>query len=367
MAKRTTTLDLTLASQLHRAKWISSPAPWRRDVSRAPGGGIPAAMSALSFVHKLPPLDLAARRLDRHRARRVDDVLAARRGAAAEVSAACASLTGGPDDALARRVDRLAAELLQELRLTPSAAPALERALARVDAALRSDAPEILDVDLLPQPVKDLSMRLLHRVNASVGSYDLWTEVVVDALGPAARDAHVYDLAAGTGGYARHLARNQPPGRRLRVTSSDLSPAYVAVGEAAARAEGATELRWEARDVLDLRALRARGDVDLFLCTQAVHHLTPGQVTRMIAHATAASPGGLLVIDLLRSPLSALATPVFVALTTPWPVLVYDGFQSVRRAYTPAEFELLARLAGAREVSARAWGPAWCVLRAKGR
>lgn len=323
-------------------------------------------MSPLALVHRLPPLDLAALRLDRYRARRVDDVLATRRGAVAEVADACAALVEGLDDGRSRRVDRLAAELLQELRLTPSSADAVDRAIARADGALRSDAPELLDVDLLPRRIKDLSMRLLHRVNVSIGSYDVWTDVLVDALGPAA-SAHVYDLAAGTGGYARHLVRHQPPGRHLRVTSSDLSADYVAAGEGRARAEGAGEVRWEVRDALDLREVRERGDVDLFLCTQAVHHLTPGQVTRMIAHATAAAPGGLLVIDLLRSPLSALATPLFVALTTPWPVLVYDGFQSVRRAYTPAEFELLARLAGAREVASRAWGPAWCVLRAKGR
>lgn len=322
-------------------------------------------MGALSLVQRLPPIDRAALRLDRFRAARIDDVLATRRDAVAEVRAACAALVEGPDAARARRVDRLAGELLRELRLVPSSAPRAVRALGRADDALRSEAPEILDGEGLPQGVKDLSMRLLHRVNVALGSYAVWTEAIVDALGDAA-EAHVYDLAAGTGGYARHLARNPPAGRRIRVTSSDLSPDYVAVGAARARAEGLTEIRWEPRDALDLRALRARGDVDLFVCTQAVHHLTPGQVTRMIAQAAAASPGGLLVIDLCRSALAALATPALVGLAAPWPVLLFDGWQSVRRAYTPAEFELLARLAGVAEASARPWGPGWCVLRARG-
>ena len=361
--KRTTTLESNLASHADSAK---GPPRIARPSAAAVAFGIPPAVKLLPLVHRLPPVDLAARRLDRARANRVDDVLATRRAAVAEVSAACAALTEAPDDRLARRVDRLAAELLQELRLTPSRAPRIDRALGRADALLRSDAPELLDLDLLPQSVKDFSMRLLHRFNAAAGSYDVWTAALADALGPAA-DAHVYDLAAGTGGYARHLARHQPPGRRVRVTSSDLSPDYVAVGEATARAEGIAEVRWEARDALDLRALRERGDVDLFLCTQAVHHLTPGQVTRMVAQAVAASPGGLLVIDLMRGPLATLAAPVVVALAAPWPVLLYDGWLSVRRAYTPAEFTLLARLAGAREVSSRAWGPGWCVLRTKGR
>jgi SAM-dependent methyltransferase len=322
-------------------------------------------MPLLSFVHRLPPLDSTALRLDRYRRARIDDVLATRRGAVDAIAAACSALADAPDDVLAQRVDRLVSEVLDEFRRVPTGAPRAERSLGRLDAWLRSEAPELLDREaLLPPPVKDFSMRLLHRVNTVVGSYDVWTAVLVEALG-AVRKAHVYDLAAGTGGYARHLARHPPEGIELRITSSDLSPSYVAAGEAQARAEGCARLRWEVRDALDLRALRERGDVDLFLCTQAVHHLTPGQVTRMVRQAIDAAPGGLLVIDLMRSPLSALATPLFVALAAPWPVLVYDGFQSVRRAYTPAELQLLARLAGARAVSVRAWGPAWCVLRAK--
>ncbi len=322
-------------------------------------------MNALGLLHRLPPPGLLARHLDRARARRVDDVLYTGGGAVREVEAACRALLDGADARAERVVDVLARQLLQELRLAPSSADAVTRQAARFDAALRSDAPELLDVDLLPQPVKDYSMRLLHRLNARIGSYDLWTEAVVDALGDAA-DAHVYDLAAGTGGYARHLARHQPAGRRVRITSSDLSPDYVAVGERAAREEGVTDVRWEVRDALDLRALRARGDVDLFLCTQAVHHLGPAMVVRMISQAVHASRGGLLVVDLARGALTALGTLAVVGVVTPWPVLVYDGFQSVRRAYTPAEFTLLARLAGAKDVSARLWGPAWCVLRARG-
>jgi SAM-dependent methyltransferase len=321
-------------------------------------------VSALSFVQRLPALALVAGRLDARRGGRVDDLLSSRRGRARDALDACAALLAGDDAAAQRTLDEAAAALLGELRGAAPGDGALDRGAAMLDVVVRSDGPELLDVDAVPQRVKDFTMRLLHRANVVAGSYDVWTGAVCEALGDRA-DAHVYELAAGTGGYARHLARHHPPGRHIRVTSSDLSAEYVAIGEAAARAEGISGVTWETRDALDLRALRERGDVDLFLCTQAAHHLSAGQLVRMISQCVHAAPGGLLVIDLMRGATTALATLALSGLVAPWPVLVYDGFQSVRRAYTPAELTLLARLAGATRVDARPYGPAWCLLHAR--
>ncbi len=322
-------------------------------------------MSPLGFVQRLPPVGALSHHLDRLRADRVDDVLSSRRGSAREVLDACRALLDGDDPRAARTVHTNASQLLQELRLAPSNGSVLDRGAARFDDALRSDKPEILDLDGVPQGLKDFTMRLLHRFNVTLGSYDAWTRAVLDALGD--RDpAHVYDLAAGTGGYARHLAKHPPAGRSLRITSSDLRDDYVAVGRRAAANEGAATVTWEARDALDLRELRERDDVDLFLCTQAVHHLSPGMVVRMISQAIHTAPGGILIIDIYRSAAAALGTVALISASTPWPVLTWDGFQSVRRAYTPAEFTLLARLAGASHVDAKPLGPGWLTLHARG-
>ena len=322
-------------------------------------------MFNLGFVQRLPPADPLSLRLDRARARRVDDVLSSRRGTVREVLDACDALLASPDTRAAKTVDAYAAQLLAELRRTPASAGAIDQGVARIDAALRSAGPEILDVEGVPQRLKDFTMRLLHAVNVSLGSYDVWTRAALEALGDR-DDAHLYDLAAGTGGYARHLRRHMPAGRRLRVTSSDLSPAYVALGRREAERAHITDVAWEERYALDLSALRERNDVDLFLCTQAVHHLSPGQAVRMISQAIHTAPGGILVVDIFRGAVTALGSLALISLATPWPVIVYDGFQSVRRAYTPAEFTLLARLAGAASVEAKAYGPAWCTLHARG-
>ncbi len=322
-------------------------------------------MTPLAFVQRLPPVAPLSLRLDRLRAERVDDVLSSRRGSTREVLDACRALLDGDDGRASRVIDRNASQLLQELRLTPSSARAIDRGASRADDALRSTTPEILDLDGVPQPLKDFTMRMLHRFNVSLGSYDAWTAAVLDALGD--RDgAHVYDLAAGTGGYARHLAKHAPSGRSLRITTSDLRGDYVDLGRRIAEADGVTNVHWEQRDALDLRELRERGDVDLFLCTQAVHHLSPGMVVRMISQAIHSAPGGLFIIDIFRSATAALGVATLVTASTPWPVLAWDGVQSVRRAYTPAEFTLLARLAGADRIDARPLGPGWCTLHARG-
>jgi SAM-dependent methyltransferase len=332
---------------------------------RAAARGRPAPVSALSFMQRLPAVAPLAGRLDGRRAGRVEALLSARRAQVRDARQACdAMLERGADDAARASLDAVAAALLGELRGDERGDGALRRGATRLDAAVRSDGAELLDVGFVPQRVKDFTMRLLHRTNVLAGSYEVWTGAVAAALGDR-DDAHVYELAAGTGGYARHLARRQPPGRRVRVTSSDLSPAYVSIGAEAARAEGVSDVTWEVCDALDLRRLRDRGDVDLFLCTQAAHHLSAGQLVQMISQAIHAAPEGLLVIDLLRSATTALGTLALTAVVAPWPVLMYDGFQSVRRAYTPAELSLLARLAGAGRVDARPYGPAWCLLHAR--
>ncbi len=321
-------------------------------------------MKPLAFLQSIPAAAVVSRRLDRLRSRRVDTALAGCSGDAREVRAACEALLERDDQGARELVDAVVPRFLAALREVSGGDGLIDRGAARIDEGVRSEALELLDRDGVPAFVKAFTMRLLHRVNAQVGSYDVWTGAVLEALGDR-RDAHVYDLAAGTGGFARHLAKSPTPGRTLRITSTDLSPAYVALGEKSARAEGVEGVAWEVCDALDQRHLRARGGVDLMLCTQAAHHLSPGQLVRMISQSMHTASRGILVIDLMRGASTALGTLALTTVLAPWPPLVFDGFQSVRRAYTPAEFALLARLAGAGSVEARPLGPAWCTLLAQ--
>lgn len=304
----------------------------------------------MSTVPLLAPF---AVRLDARRRSRVDELVEEQALVAREIAAACARLAEGPDPSAVAAVERGVEHMLHRLRETAGGSGALEA----VDRAMRSERQEMLDLEWVPGAAKRAGMKLLHAVNRVTRAYPTWSEVVADALEPA-RVAHVHDLAAGTGGFARWLAKHPPRGMSLRVTSSDLDPTYVDLGQRAARRERAP-VRFETRDALDLRGV---GEVDLFVCTQATHHLGPARVLRMIAQAIAHAPRGLVIVDVYRAAGVALGTGAVLA-TIASPIM-YDGVLSVMRSYTPAELVLLARLAGARVVRAEAVGAAHCVLHA---
>ena len=295
-------------------------------------------------IRMLTPL---GSRLDRQRREALPRLLAAN---AIDVSRA-ASLAPNPvDDELAT----ITHHLLGRLRDSGGRGKYL-------DALVRSDREEFLDLNWVPGIIKRVGMRRLHQYNRLSGGYPLFRKAIVEAL-RGQRDAHVYDLAAGTGGLARWLAAHPPRGHQLRITSSDLEPSYLEIGRRTARRRG-LELTFEARNACDLHEVK---DVDLFVCTQATHHLGPVLLVQVIAQAIRASPGGLLVIDALRAANITLAVALSSAAFAPWlPHFAHDAALSVRRSWTPTELALLATLAGASRVEVAMRDPGYCVLHAR--
>jgi hypothetical protein len=270
-------------------------------------------------------------------------------------------LLESPEDPTARAaLATTVPRLLQELR--KSRGGAVDRGLSLLDQWTRSDALELLDRSSVPVFWNRTTVRALQHVNGLAGSYATWRALVLEATAGMA-DAHVYELAAGSGGFARDLDHHASD--RVRITASDRSVEYVELGRRLAEREGPSRIQFEVCDATDLRAVRARGDVDLFLCTQAAHHFPPGLLVQLLSHAIVSAKAGILLIDLARSVSAALGTALVALVAAPWPGLIMDGFQSVRRAYSPSELSLLARLAGAEHVEAAALGPAWCTLRAR--
>jgi SAM-dependent methyltransferase len=199
--------------------------------------------------------------------------------------------------------------------------------------------------------------------NRIVGSYGQWLTLLEGTLA-GRRGAHVYDLAAGSGGFLRYAAR--AVGKRgtaeMRFTSSDLDPEFVELGAKAA-ARSRANVAFEKRDATNLKPLA--GSVDLFVSTQSAHHLSPGLAVRMISEATRAASQGILIVDLRRSATMAIVGCLLDCVTAPFPPLMYDGILSFRRSYLAAEMELLARLAGAEKVDAYAKPPAHFVVHAR--
>ncbi len=323
-------------------------------------------MPLLRFARRLSPGLTApfGLPLDAHRASRVQGLLEAHPFIVELVQTQLQRLLQGPEPEAQRLIACYARVLLGELRREPIADPLLALA-ARCDAVVRSERGELLDRAWIPALVKRLEMVLLDRVNRNLGSYDTWAGEVVESLAGLA-SAHVMDLAAGSGGFALHVAKHPPDGTALRWTVTDREPAYVRLGRQQGRKLG-VPIDFDVRDALDLRDLQALsgpGRVDLFICTQSTHHLTPGQLVRLFSQAMAAAEHGILVVDLFRSAVNVLGAALATTLTAPFLPLQLDGMQSIRRSYTPAELSLLARLAGASQVTARTVAPAFAVLHA---
>jgi hypothetical protein len=305
----------------------------------------------------LPPLSLLTQRIESDRASAARELVPAFERQARAVRDLIDEPRRSPR--AAGEIDTGAREILAAYRAIPARSLGAFDAFARIaDTAFRSERQEILDSSHVPPFVKHAAMLGLEFVNRCVGSYDLWRRALARRVDDLATP-HLYELAAGTGGFSRWLAAQNVP---YRLTCSDLEAGYVVVGASLAERKR-LPLKFEPRSVTELGHLKS---IDLFFTSQAVHHLTPGIVVTMMREAVRIASRGLLLVDLLRSPANAIGTVAGIATTLPLPVLLADGFQSVRRAYTLGELELLARFAGVAQIEAETLGPVHGVVHLRG-
>ncbi len=268
-----------------------------------------------------------------------------------------------PDAVDLPALDRKIRKLQKQLRARACAVQPSLRVVERLDALLASELPEIMDAAWAPPWLHAAEMRWLDKFNVDLGNYPRWQAMLLEAVADVP-DARIEDVAAGAAGFLLWLAQHCPR-TDLHLTASDYSADYVALGQKAVAAHGAGGLPLAVvqRDATQLAALA--GQVDLIVCTQATHHMPPELVTRLLHQGLRAARHGVLIIDVLRSAGAMLAASVGTNLSTPAPPLMIDAMQSVRRGFLPAEFALLAHLAGAHDVRAYAQGPAYAVLRAR--
>lgn len=144
----------------------------------------------------------------------------------------------------------------------------------------------------------------------------------------------VVDVGGGRGDLARRLLRRaRRRGRALRVVVVDRAPGPTAPGVLRIRA--------------DATALPIRpGGVDVVVTSLTLHHLEPAAAVRCLAEMRAAARRGIVVNDLLRSPLTLAMVWLATRLFCRHRFSRNDGPLSVRRAYSPRELAALARRAG---------------------
>jgi SAM-dependent methyltransferase len=223
--------------------------------------------------------------------------------------------------------------------------------LPRAAGAERMDEPD-LDPAELGRSLADIRL-----VNRWLGGYRVVLYHLRRLVERHPRASYrVLDVATGSADIPLRVARwARSRGMRMEIVATDLHPGTLEWARRHASAEA--DVRIEAADALDLPY--ADGSFDIVLCSMALHHFDErDQLLRVLGEMDRVARIGGIVNDLRRSRPALLGAELLAA--TVWrahPVTRHDGPLSVRRAFTPAELDELARAARLRGVRARGHGP----------
>ncbi len=190
---------------------------------------------------------------------------------------------------------------------------------------------------------------LCERVERLSGRYRLFRAALMPMLSRG-MELHVHQLVAGTGGFARYLARaTEGSAAQLRVSASDDDAQRVDLARSLAMREG-VPVHFEVRHHLDLSSL---ADVDVLLCVHALHRFSPGDIVQLFVRAMHKAPSGLVIFAAPPGIGSTLRRCIEAAVFTGSPSLVAQRLRARTRGFGLAELLLLARLAGARKARAQ--------------
>ena len=190
----------------------------------------------------------------------------------------------------------------------------------------RSTDLELLDVETPPRPVLKRVAGFLAFINRWFGG----TAAVAAELGQMSGVVSVLDVGAGAADIPLALARRF---KGLRPIAMDLSPAMLSL------AAGLPRLRGDA-----LRLPFRDGSIDVVVATHLFHHLKDDQIVAALLEFDRVARRGIIVNDLLRRRRAVL----WISLLSLWanPYSRFDGPLSVKRGFTLAEVDALARRTG---------------------
>jgi 2-polyprenyl-3-methyl-5-hydroxy-6-metoxy-1,4-benzoquinol methylase len=159
---------------------------------------------------------------------------------------------------------------------------------------------------------------------------------------PTDRTLHLLDVGTGAADIpAAVVAWARRRGIPVRVTAIDSAPPIAAAARAAVR--DVPEIVVEQLDLFELAATDRRFDV--VTASLLLHHIPPERTPDALAAIDRLATRGVVVSDLLRSPLTWAAVGA-LALVTGNRIVRHDAPLSVRRAFTMHELGRLAASAG---------------------
>jgi SAM-dependent methyltransferase len=187
-------------------------------------------------------------------------------------------------------------------------------------------------------------MAMLNRLPGGIGE----SVRAVNALLNGRPDASVLDIGAGSGDFARRLARERP----VDVMVGDSRDEVLAIAKRnLANTNRVTFLQ------ADVRALPLADDaVDVVHASLLLHHLDPADAVVALREMRRVARTAVVINDLRRGRIAFLLTAAPVLALSRGRYTRNDGVLSARRAYTIPELDDLAAQAGLELVSR---SPSW--------
>ena len=203
---------------------------------------------------------------------------------------------------------------------------------------------ELMDQTELDQKEHLDALRGLGRVNVVSGSASiLWKPIAALARGRGQENPiRVLDVACGGGDLAIALTKKaRTSGLDIQFAGCDRSMQVIEFARSQAKSENLTIDFFQKDALADLLP----PEYDIILCTLFLHHLEPGDATRLLRNFRDRARQLVLVDDLIRSRLGYLLAYIGCRLLSRSRIVHYDGPVSVQGAYTVSEVVGLASAA----------------------
>jgi 2-polyprenyl-3-methyl-5-hydroxy-6-metoxy-1,4-benzoquinol methylase len=200
--------------------------------------------------------------------------------------------------------------------------------------------PELMD---RPQPVSaelEIDLRNLRRLNRYFGSYALVRRFLQEWLEPHTK-MRFLDLATGSGDIPRLIVDEaRKIGAEVRIDAIDQQASTLEI--ARRLSAGYPEIDYHCTDAFEWSAAEP---YDVVLCSLALHHFSENEAVRLLQHCHELTGRFVLITDLRRSWLNLIGI-YLLSFAFREEMTRHDARASARRAFSLAEFRLLAQRAG---------------------
>lgn len=223
------------------------------------------------------------------------------------------------------------------------AVSALFSAVHRFDMR-RSSVSELLDMpsggDVSPAELAN-NLADIARLNALTGNTRVLCQAACMLLPTAAASHTVLDVGTG--------AADWPPAFAAYLHSRQSVPVQMIAADVNSAVLHYARQRLPAGQLIGADGTQlplARGSVDIAVCAQTFHHLSPDQAADLLRELARVSRCGFIIYDLARSRPALIAVQTLTHLVSRNRLTRHDGPLSVRRAYRPDEVYAIAASAG---------------------